>query len=468
MDEIFGEDHFLNEIVWSYFGFKRSTSRKFPQKHDIIFSYSKSDEYVWKTQYKPHGENYVKRFKKDSNGRLFRDDVNPTGGGSRIIYLDEVPGDIIDSVWSDIPPVNPVAVERADYATQKPEALLGRIIDASSKKGMIIVDFFGGSGVTAAVANKLGRRFIHCDIGLNSIQTTRDRLIADKAEFDMFEIKDGVSLYRNPVQTMDKLKSLIPGLKNEDSLNSFWEGAISNSKSGLVPVYVPNLMDSSTRLLDKVTINRIIHEAIPELPEDIKKVIVYYIDVDDINEIKKFIDDDESTTIEIELRDLKEILDDVVIEDYAEFNLEQVQETLIPEFKVTINKFLSDRVNDKIEEYNLKGYANSFGSVEADESEDSDDVSADEEKEPKRKKKFVPITISDTGLELIEFLSLDCTNRDGVWHSDSEIKIDKFGYVIMNGTKTKNFWDGSIKSDKKPIRIKIRNICGDETEWNLG
>ena len=96
-------------------------------------------------------------------------------------------------------------------------------------------------------------------------------------------------------------------------------------------------MDSSTRLLDKVTINRIIHEAIPELPEDIKKVIVYYIDVDDINEIKKFIDDDESTTIEIELRDLKEILDDVVIEDYAEFNLEQVQETLIPEFKVTIN-----------------------------------------------------------------------------------------------------------------------------------
>ena len=129
---------------------------------------------------------------------------------------------------------------------------------------------------------------------------------------------------------------------------------------------------------------------------------------------------------------------------------------------------MSDRVNDKIEEYNLKGYANSFGSVEADESEDSDDVSADEEKEPKRKKKFVPITISDTGLELIEFLSLDCTNRDGVWHSDSEIKIDKFGYVIMNGTKTKNFWDGSIKSDKKPIRIKIRNISGDETEWNLG
>lgn len=63
------------------------------------------------------------------------------------------------------------------------------------------------------MANKLGRRFIHADIGLNSIQTTRDRLIADDAEFDVLEIKDGVQLYRNPVQTMDKIKSLIPGLK---------------------------------------------------------------------------------------------------------------------------------------------------------------------------------------------------------------------------------------------------------------
>ena len=97
------------------------------------------------------------------------------------------------------------------------------------------------------------RRFIHADIGLNSIQTTRDRLLADDAEFDVLEIKDGVQLYRNPVQTMDKIKSLIPGLKNEDSLDSFWEGAISDSKLGTIPVYVPNLMDSAAKLLDKVT-----------------------------------------------------------------------------------------------------------------------------------------------------------------------------------------------------------------------
>ena len=80
-------------------------------------------------------------------------------------------------------------------------------------------------------------------------------------------------------------------------------------------------------------------------------------------------------------------------------------------------------------------------------------------------KKFTPITISDTGLELIEFLSLDCTAAEGIWHSDSEIKIDKLGYVIRDGVKTKEFWDGAITSDKQPLRLKIRNICGDETVW---
>jgi adenine-specific DNA-methyltransferase len=80
---------------------------------------------------------------------------------------------------------------------------------------------------------------------------------------------------------------------------------------------------------------------------------------------------------------------------------------------------------------------------------------------------FTPILISETGLELIEYISLDCTNQDGVWHSDSEIKIDKLGYVIVNGTKTKDFWDGTIKCEKKPLRLKIRNICGDETIWDL-
>lgn len=177
LDEIFGTDSFVNEIVWHYFGFKRKTARNFPRKHDTILVYAKSEEHVWNVQYKPHRPEYVERFKEDKDGRLYRDDVNPTGGGSRIIYLDEVPGDIVDSVWDDIPPVNPVASERWDFPTQKPEALLDRIIKASSNSGDLVADFFCGSGTTLAVAEKLGRRWIGCDLGRWGIHVTRKRLL---------------------------------------------------------------------------------------------------------------------------------------------------------------------------------------------------------------------------------------------------------------------------------------------------
>lgn len=258
----------------------------------------------------------------------------------------------------------------------------------------------------------------------------------------MLEIKDGVQLYRNPVQTMDKIKSLIPGLKSEDSLDSFWAGAISDSKLGLVPVYVPNLMDSSSKLLDVVLINRMIHQAIPDLDSNIKKVILYYIDITSEEEIRKFIAEDDSTTVEIELRDLKTILDDVVIGDYAKFHTEEIHEDLFGGWQVMIDTFVSDRVLQKITDFNNKARMNASA-----------------------KKPFKPIEISEDGLELIEFLSLDCTAADGEWHSDSEIKIDKNGFVIRNGEKTKKFWSGTIRSEKKPLRLKIRNICGDETVW---
>lgn len=472
MDEIFGEDNFINDITW-----KRQTSSGFKGKnamgknHDNVLVYGSSCDFLYNTIFLPYTDEYieqrfshvevidgqVKRFKDAFLGtatsratieRLMSENkiYYTENGGMRLkIYLDEAQGIPLDDVWTDLNAVNSQAEERTDYATQKPEALVERIIKASSNEGMLVADFFGGSGVTAAVASKLGRRFVHCDIGLNSIQTTRDRLKADGAEFDVLEIKDGVQLYRNPVQTMDKIKSLIPGLRNEDSLDSFWEGAISDSKLGTIPVYVPNLMDSSSKLLDVVMVNRIIHQAIPDLDGSIKKVIVYYIDISDEAQIRKFIADDDSTTVEIELRDLKAVLDDVVIGDWAEFHCSEATDGLFEGWRVTIDSFASDRVMQKIFEFNEKALLNST-----------------------EKKPFKPIEISDTGLELIEYLSLDCTSADGEWHSDSEIKIDKNGYVIRNGAKTKEFWDGTISSEKQPLRLKIRNICGDETVWTIG
>lgn len=449
MDEIFGEDNFVNEIIWcnmSVSGFK-SQANKYVRGHDTIFYYKRSTtDSVFNKQFLlTYSEATIRRYDKiDENGRRYK--VYFEKGTERWQYLDEKAGLPIADTWLDIPSMQTANMGEAylDYTTQKPEALLERIINASSNAGMLVADFFGGSGVTAAVASKLERRFIHCDIGINSIQTARDRLVAAKAEFDVLEIRDGVSLYRNPAQTMDKIKSLIPGLKNEDGLNAFWEGAISDSRLGMVPVYVPNLMDSSSKLLDEVMMNRILHEAIPDLDSSVKKVIVYYIDITDKAAIEKFIRDDDSTDKQIELRDLKEILDDAIVEDYAEFSCREAKTDLFSVFRVTIEKFVSDRVNDKIHAFNEKSFANSD-----------------------TEKAFKPLAISDSGLEVIEFLSLDCTAAEGEWHSSSEIKIDKLGYVIRNGAKTKEFWNGSIESDHKPLRLKIRNICGDETVWRI-
>ena len=436
LDEIFGEDNFRNEIVWCYTAVS-NVGLDFPKKHDTICRFSKSDSYIF------NKEDIRIPYAEGSLDRANRNVIGKGGMDFDAIVLNEK-GKVPEDWWVDIQRAARYPGENVDYATQKSEKLLERIIKASSNEKMIVADFFGGSGVTAAVANKLGRKFIHCDIGLNSIQTTRDRLVADGAEFDVLEIKDGVQLYRNPVQTMDKIKSLIPGLKNEDSLDSFWEGAISDSKLGIVPVYVPNLMDSASKLLDKVTMNRIIHQAIPDLDSNIKKVIVYYIDITDEAEIQKFIKDDDSTNIEIELRDLKTILDDVIIGDYAEFHTEETHDNLFGGYAVSIDKFISDRVLSKIAEFNQKSLLNSSA-----------------------KKPYKPIEISEDGLELIEFLSVDCTSTEGKWNSDSEIKIDKNGFVIVNGNKTKDFWDGKIRCEQKPLRLKIRNICGDETVWDI-
>lgn len=485
MDEVFGEDNFRSELVW-----KRSTAHNdstgFGNLHDTIYYYSCSSEYVFNTQYVDYSQDYIDKYYRhqDPDGRRFLDrDLSAKGlqgagytydwhgksgywrcpistmeqheANNRLYYtangtprykqyMDEMPGVPAQDIWTDIFAVNSQAAERIDYATQKPESLLERIVSASSNADMLIADFFGGSGVTAAVAHKLGRRFITSDIGINSIQTIRDRLIAADAQFEMLDIKDGVSLYRNPIQTMDNIKRLIPGLRNEDSLDEFWEGAIVDSKLGNIPVYVPNLMDSGTRILDEVLMNRIIREAIPDLPSNVKKVIVYYIDISDIKVIKKFIADDVTTTVEIELRDLKEVLDEAVAEDSAEFHAEETHDSLFPSWRVSIDRFTSDRVMQKIDKINQNGVLNST-----------------------EKKPFTPIEISEEGLETIEWLSLDCTASEGEWNSDSEIFIDKLGYVVRNGSKTKDFWDGTITSEKKPLRLKIRNICGDETVWNI-
>jgi len=448
MDEVFGEDNFRNEIIWHYADYMQgNATNAFPKKHDNIYFYTKSNDYYFE-RVKEKLDNPVKRNKVFWNKETQTLEVLRDEKG-HIIYetFDEK---FLDTVWN----IGQTAVTRKtsneflNYATQKPEALLERIIKASSNEGMVVADFFGGSGVTAAVANRLGRRFIHTDININSIQTTRDRLLATKAEFDVMEIKDGVSLYRNPVQTMERLKKLIPGLRNEDALDKFWEGSIVDTKYGMTPVYLPNLMDGTTRVLDKPLMNRIIREAMPDLPDNTKRVIIYYIDIDNRKEIERFIKEQGNPLVTIELRDLKQVLDNIIVEDFAEWEVSEESNGLFNGWKVEIKQFQSDRVRQKIDEINQKNQLQVL-----------------QQKAKGKEKTFTPILISDEGLETIEWISLDCTTTDknAPWHSNTEIKIDKLGYVIKDGVKTADYWDACIRCDHKPLRMKIRNICGDET-----
>jgi adenine-specific DNA-methyltransferase len=436
LDEVFGENNFRNEIIWHYYNKMQGNINRFASNHDVLFLYSRSDEFLY-TPIKESRNETVKQIKRvwDKDTQKL---VNAKNDDGKVVYI-ETDEKTIDDVWrmSMLQPAD--KTEPLDYATQKPEALLERIISASSNEGMVVADFFGGSGVTAAVASKLGRRFIHVDVGVNSAQTTRDRLVAAKACFQLLEVKDGVSLYRNPVQTMEKLRGLVRGLQNEDRLDKFWEGAIQDTKDGLVPIYLPNLTDSTTKLLDIPLMARILHEAMPDLPEGVKKIIVYYVDIIDRAEIEKFIAEDNTTTIRVELRSLSQLLTDIAVEDTVSFTVSEIQKDLFKGWQVEITRFTSDRIIGKITKYNETGLLNA--------------------------EKFKIIQISDEGLELIEYISLDCSTDDLAqpWHSDAEIKIDKLGYVIRDGVKTKEFWDGTITHDVCPKRIKIRNICGDET-----
>jgi adenine-specific DNA-methyltransferase len=224
MDEIFGKDNFRNELIWKRRLRPMNQTRQFGTITESIFWYTKNEDYIFNLQYTKDGtEDYIReRFRyKEKDGRVFsltpltspnpRPTMTyefmgyapPAYGWSvskvlmkklfkenklwmpedktkRIMkkqYLDEWKGYLIQNLWDDIAPINPMAKERLDYGTQKPEKLLERIINASSNENSIVADFFGGSGTTAAVAEKLNRKWISSDLGKPACMIARKRLV---------------------------------------------------------------------------------------------------------------------------------------------------------------------------------------------------------------------------------------------------------------------------------------------------
>ena len=239
LDEVLGKDSFRAEVQWQRVA-SRSGTKSIPMIHDTLHVYTKSAKWIYNPVYEAYEQTYLDSHynQADEKGRKFRWDnaTAPGEGPPRVFlgkviapppgthwrwtqdnidklmnegrigltskekpqykrFLDEMPGRVVQSMWVDISPINSQAIESLGYPTQKPEPLIDRIVKSSSNDGDLVADFFCGSGTTAAVAEKLGRKWIVSDLGKFAIHTTRKRLIgvqrqlkAEGKDYHAFEI----------------------------------------------------------------------------------------------------------------------------------------------------------------------------------------------------------------------------------------------------------------------------------------
>lgn len=175
MDRIFGYSNFINEIVWCYSTSGRSR-KGFSRKHDNILFYSRSPDYQWNEEGSriPYSESYIESHFRDLDDGGKRCRKRYDAGKWRTYYPDE---GMIPNDWWEIPYENSMSKGRNGYPTQKPEALLERIIKSTTREGDIVADFFAGSGTTVSVAQRLGRSWIGSDISRKAIEITRDRVM---------------------------------------------------------------------------------------------------------------------------------------------------------------------------------------------------------------------------------------------------------------------------------------------------
>lgn len=298
MDEVFGPDRIINEIVWSY-RTAAGGKKEFNKQHDTLLMYSKTDNYYF-NQLKE--KSYTK-----AKGR--KAGIVNYGASDTEFFEDEdgvYRWSSMRDVW-DIPYINSQAIERLGYPTQKPEALIERVINASSKPGDIVFDCFMGSGTTQAVAMKLGRRFIGADINLGSIQTTTKRLLnilksnevlfeQEKTGFEVYNVNN-YDFFRNPIEARDLL---IEALNIQAfSVSNVFDGELDGRNVKILPVnriatkadlselvanlpyksYEKKQEENSNEIVDRITLVCMGHE--PDLVGAFKEMVgKYNIDVE--------------------------------------------------------------------------------------------------------------------------------------------------------------------------------------------
>lgn len=267
LDDIFGKDSFINELVWCYTG-PTNQKRNFPRKHDCVLLYSKTGNYIF------NADNVRVPFVKS----------NKSGGKTSFagkkdeLFLEKLDekGKIPEDWWADIADLGKVHSEAVGYATQKPIKLLERIIKASSNEGDLVCDFFGGSGTTAAVAEKLGRRWITCDIGKPASLVMRKRFIDQEVNPFLYQsIGDyQKEAFQNnkKVRRVGDLSQVVLGLFGA---LPFSPEQVSDRNFGYVKgTRTLVMVDSPNRLTTAATVRRAVEAKASLLGSDWDKVIV--------------------------------------------------------------------------------------------------------------------------------------------------------------------------------------------------
>jgi site-specific DNA-methyltransferase (adenine-specific)/adenine-specific DNA-methyltransferase len=245
MDEVFGEDNLRNEINWQYTG-SLPPKKDFGRKHDVILRYSKTEDYTYNPQFTEYSEATLKRF--DQEDEIGRFKITYRDGNEYKTYAKE--GKYVDDNW-DIPIVMRTSKENTDYPTQKPEELLERIVNVSSNEGDLVMDCFMGSGTTLAVAQKLKRRWIGCDINKGAIITATERLDkiikeqGGKSAFKVYNVNH-YDVFNNDIQAK---QLLIETYKIEELSRGDFDGTLG---ADYVKIVSPN------RVLSKMDIMQVI------------------------------------------------------------------------------------------------------------------------------------------------------------------------------------------------------------------
>ena len=298
LDEVFGKDRFINEIVWkranTVKGNTGQGSKYFGENTDTIFFYSKSEKYIFNNQYKEYSQDYVDSFYKhieEKTGRRYQL-ISMTGPGGEAkgnpkyevmgvtrywryskekmnelirkglvvqtsteavprkkIYLDEGLGVPVQTLWDDISALSSQDGERTGYPTQKPETLIERIIKTSSTEGGLVFDCFAGSGTTLSAAKKLNRKLIVADINLGSIRTMIKRLNVgglNNSGFQLYNV-NSYDVFNNPMEAKD---ILLTALEIEKVSNSIFDGVLDGRMVKIMPI---NRISSKADLNDLIS-----------------------------------------------------------------------------------------------------------------------------------------------------------------------------------------------------------------------